>query len=101
MPGSRSCGKRKCLLLIPGRLVILWVIEVPVPGQEEGAKELLQLQGDVQADRHDVVEDDQEREELLKDEAGTDLDKVANVPEECSTGRLSAAITSEWPGCLV
>ena len=86
---------------LPGRLVILRVIEVPVPGQEEGAKELLQLQGDVQADRHDVVEDDQEREELLKDEAGADLDKVADVPGECLTERLSAAITSEWPGCLV
>ena len=86
---------------LPGRLVILRVVEVPVPGQEEGTEELLQLQGDVQADRHDVVEDDQEREELLKDQAGADLDKVADVPAEWSIGRSSVAITSEWLWSLV
>lgn len=50
----------------PGRLVALRVVQVAIPGEELGPEELLQLNRDVEADRDDVVEDQQEHDPVLE-----------------------------------
>ena len=42
-----------------------FVVEVQVPGEEEAADELLELQGDVQRNGDDVVEQHQEWKTVL------------------------------------
>ena len=48
-----------------GRLVRVLVVQVEVPGEEHGAEELLELQGHVQADGDDVVEEDKVGQRVL------------------------------------
>ena len=73
--GWEVASKLKYLFLgvcmYPFQSDLFLVVELDVPLQEEGAAELLHLEGDVERDGDDVVEEHEERHDVVEDFLGT------------------------------
>lgn len=58
------------------RQIALLVVQISVPGQKARSQKLLHLDGDIEGDGDNVVEEDQESEQVLYDAFGLmDKDK--------------------------